>query len=586
MHFPYPARTTLASLFLSLATDCADAQAQDETERRAWRRADLQLQLEQLQQQAQQRQRLQQAPDGRLPDPDIELTTRTDLPTEQLCFPIDTLQLALPEQLPPAQRRMGASQLQQDPFHFLLEAMAPYRGRCMGHAGIDLVQRRLSTLILSRGYSTTRLGIAPQNLSTRTLVFTLIPGIIHKIHFSGSDSNGSWKTAFPARPGDLLNLRELEQGLEQLRRVPSQSVDMQIVPGNLPGESDIVIDRKRDKPWRLALTFNDSGARATGRWQASLLLALYDPLGLNDLLHLGMSTDADRRGRERGTTADNFSYSLPYGNWTFFVLGNRYNYHQQIAGLFQTVTYSGRGRSLEVTIDSLFQRNRQQKNHLQFKLGKRWTYAYLDDFEMRSQRRNASHAELAWLHRHYIGAAQLDMRLANRWGVGWFNGDADSPRRAPGGPTRRYTLQTVDATLLSPFKLAGRAATYSLTLRGQMTQTALYASEQLSIGNRYTVRGFDGELGLSAERGWFARNEIGLPLNNDNQTVYLGLDFGKVAGPAVQDLLGDKLAGTALGMRGALKGIDFDVFLGWALYKPRGFRTGSPTVGLNLAYWH
>lgn len=121
-------------------------------------------------------------------------------------------------------------------------------------------------------------------------------------------------------------------------------------------------------------------------------------------------------------------------------------------------------------------------------------------------------------------------------------------------------------------------------MRGQTTQSALYASEQFSIGNRYTVRGFDGELTLSAERGFFMRNEIDLPLSNSRQSLYAGLDVGKVYGPTVQYLLGNTLAGAALGVRGAVQGFNYDVFLGWALYKPQNFRTGSATAGFNLAY--
>ncbi|WP_196304116.1 POTRA domain-containing protein, partial [Ralstonia solanacearum] len=45
------------------------------------------------------------------------------------------------------------------------------------------------------------------------------------------------------------NLRDLEQGLEQMKRVASQDVDMQIVPTDVPGVSDVVISVKRAKPW-------------------------------------------------------------------------------------------------------------------------------------------------------------------------------------------------------------------------------------------------------------------------------------------------------------------------------------------------
>lgn len=562
----------------------ASAQVDPQAQRRALQESNLQQQRDQLQQQTEERQRLQQAPDARLPDDVAKIYTDTSLPTEEQCFAVERVQLVLPEELSSTQHRLGASALTQDPFHFLLQATEPYRGRCIGREGINLIHRRLSALMLSKGYSTTRLGIPEQDLSSGKLSFVLIPGIIRSISFSAAEMDGSWRTAFPARPGDLLNLRDLEQGLEQLKRVPSQDVAMHIVPGEQPGESDISIDVTRGKPWRLSVSLDDSGAKGTGQFQAGINLSIDNLLGINDLFTIGLNTDADRKGQQRGTTGNHLSYSIPYGYWTFGVTASTYNYHQQIAGLYQTFVFSGKGQNLEFKVNKLFQRNQNQKNSVQFKLGKRWNRAYLDDTEIEVQRRSTTYAEFAWLHKHFFGAAQLDVSIANRWGVSWFNGDADLPDRQPDTPTTRYTMQTVDATLIAPFRLGTQPLTYIATFRGQTTQSALYAAEQFSIGNRYTVRGFDGELNLSAKRGFFLRNEIDLPLGRSRQSVYAGLDVGKVTGPSVQYLLGDKLAGAAVGVRGAVQGFNYDLFLGWALYKPQNFRAGPAVAGFNLVY--
>ena len=103
------------------------------------------------------------------------------------------------------------------------------------------------------------------------------------VQLTGTWSTGAnWQGAFPSRPGDLLNLRDLEQGLEQMKRVPSQEVEMEIVPGAFTGESDVVIHTKRGKRWRVVATVVDSGARGTGKLQAGLSVALDDALGLND----------------------------------------------------------------------------------------------------------------------------------------------------------------------------------------------------------------------------------------------------------------------------------------------------------------
>jgi hemolysin activation/secretion protein len=99
------------------------------------------------------------------------------------------------------------------------------------------------------------------------------------------------------------------------------------------------------------------------------------------------------------------------------------------------------------------------------------------------------------------------------------------------------------------------------------------------------VRGFDGESSLAAEKGFFLRNEIGIPILGTAQTAYVGLDFGKVYGDNVPNLLGDKLAGIAVGLRGNLaKGLMYEVFAGLSLHKPQNFRTEEPAAGFSLMY--
>ncbi|MFP3740989.1 POTRA domain-containing protein, partial [Burkholderia sp. SIMBA_019] len=81
-----------------------------------------------------------------------------------------------------------------------------------------------------------------------TLKFSLVPGVIRNLEFADADTRGTLKSAFPTRDGNVLQLRDLEQGLEQMKRVPNQDAAMQIVPGASPGESDVVVTVKRTKP--------------------------------------------------------------------------------------------------------------------------------------------------------------------------------------------------------------------------------------------------------------------------------------------------------------------------------------------------
>lgn len=507
-----------------------------------------------------------------------------DLPIEESCFRIERLTLEIPAQASDAVRRAGGFSSHMDPFHFLQTYLAGYQGRCIGQSGIETILRRATAQILERGYSTTRAGVGSQDLSSGQLKITLVPGIIRAIRFKDPAVVASYRSAFPNRAGELLNLRDLEQGLEQMKRVTSQDVDMQIAFTQTQGESDIVLDVKRTKPWKVTLHFDDSGARSTGRYQTGINVAIDDLLGINDLFNAGFNSDADRKGDTRGTTGNNFSYSAPAGYWTFGVNGSTYRYHQRIAGRFQTFVSSGASQNLEVRVQKLFQRDIQQKNSLQLRIGKRWSRSYLDDTEIKAHRRNTTFAELSWIHRHYYGDAQLDATLANRWGVSWFNDAPDAPDRAADSPTYRYSLQTLDATLIIPFKLAAQALTYSGTVRAQHTNSRLYLTDQFAIGGRYTVRGFDGELTLTAENGVFWKNDLEIVLGHTGSALYLGLDAGRLYGPRVPYLQGDTLAGAAIGLRGRIGALRYDLFAGWALARPQRFQTATPAAGFNLIY--
>jgi len=141
-----------------------------------------------------------------------------------------------------------------------------------------------------------------------------------------------------------------------------------------------------------------------------------------------------------------------------------------------------------------------------------------------------------------------------------------------------------DTSITTPVTLGHRQAQYNGSLRLQYSPDLLLGSEMFSIGNRYTVRGFDGEQTLMAEKGWYLRNELTLPLANTGQAIYLGLDCGRISGPSAADGTGQFLAGAALGMRGSSKGLQYDVFVSKPLKKPTSFETASYSAGFQLSY--
>ena len=57
-------------------------------------------------------------------------------------------------------------------------------------------------------------------------------GRLHKIIYGKDSAVILWKNAFPIKEGDILNIRHLEQGLEQMKRVSSSDVSMKLLPAD------------------------------------------------------------------------------------------------------------------------------------------------------------------------------------------------------------------------------------------------------------------------------------------------------------------------------------------------------------------
>ena len=106
--------------------------------------------------------------------------------------------------------------------------------------------------------------------------------------------------------------------------------------------------------------------------------------------------------------------------------------------------------------------------------------------------------------------------------------------------------------------------------------------QRFAIGSRYTVRGFDGELLLTGDRGWLLRQELAIAIADSDAEAFSGLDAGEVGGPASAVMRGTRLAGAVIGLRGSSKHLYWEAFVGTPLTKPETYRTSKITSGFNL----
>lgn len=522
-----------------------------------------------------QREERERRPDVRLEIPEADTAQR--LPeTEAPCFRIDEI-LLVGDRAERFQWALRAANPSAD----------PALGRCLGALGINLTIQRIQNAVIAKGFITTRVLADSQDLNSGRLVLTVIPGVIDAVRIARGSSPlvNTW-TALPASPGDLLNLRDIEQALENLKRAPTAEADIAIEPARRqsagPGASDLVILWKQRFPARLSLSLDDSGSESTGKYQGSVAVSLDHLWHANDLFYASYSHDlgGGNAGR-KGTEGHSLHYSLPFGYWSLAATLNAYEYFQTVAGANQSYRYSGESENAQLRLSRVLHRDATGKTQASLAGWERASKNHIDDTEVLVQRRKMAGWEFALSHREYLAGGSLDVGVAYRRGTG-ARDSLSAPEEAFGEGTSHPELITAHSQLNLPFVLGDWRLRYQPSWRAQWNRTRLIPQDRFSIGGRYTVRGFDGENILSAERGWLLRQDVALALGRTGQEAFVGIDHGEVGGPTSENLIGTRLTGAALGLRGGYKGFSYECFIAAPLDKPAQFNTADITGGFSV----
>ncbi len=460
----------------------------------------------------------------------------------------------------------------------------PAIGRCLGAQGIAVVMQRVQQSILARGFVTTRVLAGSQDLRGGELVLTLVPGRVRRLQLSeDSHARARLHNAMPVDAGDLLDLRALEQGLENLKRLPTADADMQIrpseVPDAKPGDSDVVVRWQQRLPYRLNLSVDDSGTEATGKYLGAVTFSYDHWWTLNDLFYLSYSDTLGGGSQgDRGNRSGTLHYSVPYRDWLIGFTASEFRFHQSVAGLNQTVRYSGDGSTQDVALTRLLYRDGVRKTQATVRAWLRESHNFVGDAELTGQARRTAGWEALIAHRERMADGSLDTSIAWRRGTGAF-GAQHAPEEAFGEGSSRMQVARADALLSLPFAFIRHEWRYSLAWRAQWNNTPLTPQDRFVIGNRYTVRGFDGESLLSGDRGWLLRQDLGLSVSAIQSELYVGIDTGEVGGRSTAGLMGQRLTGSVVGVRGGHGKLSWDVFVGKPIHKPDGYRTASTTAG-------
>ncbi|WP_018410012.1 ShlB/FhaC/HecB family hemolysin secretion/activation protein [Methyloversatilis thermotolerans] len=446
------------------------------------------------------------------------------------CFPIREVQLDGATLLADAERQ---------------RLIAPGVGDCINLTQINAVMQGITNHYLVRGYTTTRVYLPEQDLGSGTLRLLVLEGLIEQFRLDGEGVN--LDTAFPGLRGRLFNLRDIEQGLDQINRLRSNSATMDIEPGGTPGASQIVVRNRPRKRWSVNAALDNTGSQSTGRELVSAALAIDGPLGLNDFLNLSgrINTDADHD--DKLSQSVSLLYSIPYGYWTFTLTASEFDYASRVRGSVVSFNSSGQSTLYGLRVDRVLFRDRDAKVSLFGNLGFKDSRNYLNDTLLETSSRQLATLDLGVSASTVLSGVLLSGDIAWVQGLDAFGALKDAPGQDSAAPRAQFDKVVLNASAAVSLPVAGRTLALSSTLSAQRSTDTLYGTEQFFIGGPFSVRGFR-RYSIAGDSGAWLRNEVALPLQWGEARLrpFLGWDIGHIRADEVGP--GGTLAGFTVGI--------------------------------------
>ena len=422
------------------------------------------------------------------------------------------------------------------------EVTRPFVGRTLGRNRINLLLRRLTEAFIAGGFITTRAYLGQQNLASGTLTINIVTGHVAAFTLNGqplrprsaqpgrvppagggflSDDGTAW--AFGSSPGDVLRLPDLEQGVDQINRLRRNHAEIQILPGEAPGDSIIAVTNRYGGPFYIDAGLDNYGSSSTGTMRYRASIEADNTIGFQESLALSYV------GSEN-SNALVFSAAVPFGYQTLSYTTALSEYQQSIGN---TALLDGRTFSQTLGWNDVLVRSATGRISLDATLTKMRTERSVNGIELSPQDltvlRVGANGLLRFAAHGDPAAATWDVGVSQ--GLPWLSASHDGPDLDGSDAHSQFTMGDATLTLQATVgRLGPTSWAYRGRLRGQYSRVALFGNEQLFLGGMDSVRGFT-EGGIAGDSGLYLRNELvwqnAPALVETHVEPYLFVDGGK-----------------------------------------------------------
>lgn len=389
--------------------------------------------------------------------------------------------------------------------------------KCVTEQSLNQLSRDITAAYIEKGYPYNKIDFIEENGG---LTVRVTEGRIKEI--TGGSRTVNIHTLFPGHKNKPVNIRYLDQGIEQANKLSGNNVSVDVYPHD-DGTATIALQNETGKNWFGSITVDNKGSSsrpAVARVQAGI----DSPLGLSDSLYISGHSNI-RHGNGYYSRGGNLFYNVPYGMWTFsgYVGQSR---SQSITRFSSGVELAYRSRNQTAGIKAERVISRGQKHIASAYAGTDYlrTKAVYggSTIAMQSPRLATVQAGLShsYMLKNGIWMNNIGLEVGTRmWGA---KDHQDSPF------TARHRLYTLQSDLSQSRRLGKWLLRNQHRLSAQYSKSDLYATKQFSAGDRNNVRGFkklslDGNSGMALNNNLLARRYTKTGIYVE---PYVGADWG------------------------------------------------------------
>ncbi|MBE5250664.1 ShlB/FhaC/HecB family hemolysin secretion/activation protein [Mixta mediterraneensis] len=442
-------------------------------------------------------------------------------------------------------------------------------GRCVGSIGVVKIATALQDYYIDAGYITTRVTLPSQDISSGTLMLNVEAGKIENIIVENDDIN-PWMLPFEKE--DILNIRDIEQGLENLQQVPDANIKINIEPGTKHGYSTVRINTHRAKNWRVRASYNNWGNKATGQNLTSVVGYLYNTARFSDLFYLAGT---------RSTTGQYESvsgyYALPLGYWNYSFFYSSSQSRQIIPLSYISLEYAGKSEYWSAKASRTVYRDKTRKLTGNAELIRRKSGYKINGEALVLQKRNMDNVKFGVNYKQQLENAYWDSTFSWQRFLTWFGAER-TPGMAYGDVSPVSQLFNIES---SYSRQLGNNI-YSATFFAQYAPRELTLQDQITIDERWSVRGFENSVGLTGNSGYYMQNTLYHPVSFMNASYYFGIDGGQIRKDSIY---GDEfIIGGAAGIQGNVKSLTYDASFSMPVKYPGSMDVNKFNFNLNLSF--